>query len=77
MARKVEDRSIVGVARACVTRSLTPSLLVPPPLVWMTLLLNSFSLVPLLVGICAKMDDTSFDFIQSCFAAGRDLRRHG
>ena len=43
----------------------------------MRLLLNSFSLVPLLVGICAEMDRTSFDFFQSCSAAGRDLRRDG
>ena len=28
--------------------------------------MNSFSIVPLLVGICAEMDDTSFEFIQSC-----------
>ena len=35
------------------------------------------SLVPLLVGICAEMDDTSFEFIRSCSAAGRDLRRDG
>ena len=61
MARRVRDRSPVGVARACVTRSLTPPLLAPP-LVWMTLLLNSFSLVPLLVAICAEMDETSFEF---------------
>ena len=39
-------------------------------LVWMKLLLNSFSLVPLLVGICAEMDDTSFEFVQFCSAAG-------
>ena len=44
---------------------------------WMTLLLNSFSFVPLLVGICAEMDDISFEFVQSCFAADRDLRRDG
>ena len=31
----------------------------------MTLLLNSFSFVPLLVRICAEMDDTSFEVIQS------------
>ena len=43
----------------------------------MILLLNSFSLVLLLVGICAEMDDTSFEFIRSCSAAGRDLRRDG
>ena len=43
----------------------------------MTILLNSFSLVPLLVGICAEMDDNSFEFVQSCSAAGRDLRRDG
>ena len=43
----------------------------------MTLLLNSFSLVPLLVGICAEMDDTSFELVQSCSAVGRDLRRDG
>ena len=43
----------------------------------MTLLLNSFSFVPLLVRICAEMDDTSFEFVQSCSAAGRDLRRDG
>ena len=43
----------------------------------MTLLLNSFSLVPLLVGICAEMDDTSFEFVHSCSAASRDLRRDG
>ena len=43
----------------------------------MTLLPNSFSLVLLLVGICAEMDDTSFEFVQSCFAVGRDLRRDG
>ena len=40
----------------------------------MTLLLNSFSLVLLLVGICAEMDDTSFEFVQSCSAAGRHWR---
>ena len=28
----------------------------------MTLLLNSVSIVLLLVGICAEMDDTSFEF---------------
>ena len=44
---------------------------------WITLLLNSFSLVPLLVGVCAEMDDTSFPFIEFCSAAGRDLRRDG
>ena len=43
----------------------------------MTLLLNSFSLVPLLVGICAEMDETSFEIVQSCSAAGQDLRRDG
>ena len=43
----------------------------------MALLLNSVSLVLLLVGICVKMDDTSFEFVQSCCAAGRDLRRDG
>ena len=43
----------------------------------MRLLLNSFSLVLLLVGICAEMDDTSFEFVERCFAAGRDLRRDG
>ena len=43
----------------------------------MRLLLNSFSLVALLVGICVEMDETSFEFIQSCSAAGRDLRRDG
>ena len=43
----------------------------------MTLLLNSVSLLLLLVGICAEMDDTSFEFIQYCFAAGLDLRRDG
>ena len=32
----------------------------------MTLLLNSFSLVALLVGICAEMDDPSFGVIQFC-----------
>ena len=42
---------------------------------WMTFLLNSFSFVPLLVGICAKMDDTSFEFFQVFSSAGRDLRR--
>ena len=31
----------------------------------MTLLLNSFSFVPLLVRICAEMDDTPADVIQS------------
>ena len=40
----------------------------------MRLLLNSFSLVLLLVGICAEMDDTSFEFNQFSSAAGRDLR---
>ena len=43
----------------------------------MTLLLNPFSFVPLLVRICAEMDDTSFVLVQSCSAAGRDLRRDG
>ena len=43
----------------------------------MTLLLNSLSLVSLLVGICAEMDDTSFEFDQSCSAARRDLRQDG
>ena len=42
----------------------------------MTLLLNSFKFVPLLVGICAEMDDTSFHFVYSCLG-GRDLRRDG
>ena len=28
--------------------------------------MNSFSLVPLLVGICAEMGRTSFEFFQSC-----------
>ena len=32
----------------------------------MTLLFNSFSLVPLLVGICAEMDNTFFEFVQFC-----------
>ena len=41
----------------------------------MTLLLNSFSLVLLLVGICAEVEDTSFEFGQSRSAAGRDLCR--
>ena len=40
----------------------------------MTLLLNSLGLVPLLVGICAEMDSTSFEFVHSCSAAGRDAR---
>ena len=40
----------------------------------MTLLSNSFSFVPLLVGICAEMDGTSCEFVQSCSAAGRDAR---
>ena len=31
----------------------------------MRLLLKSFSLVLLLVGICAEMDDSSFEFVQS------------
>ena len=35
-----------------------------PRLVWVTFLLNSFSLVPLLVGICAEMDETSCEFMQ-------------
>ena len=35
----------------------------------MILLLHSFSLVRLVVGICAEMDETSFALIQSCFAA--------
>ena len=35
----------------------------------MILLSNSFSLVPLLVGICAEMDSTSCEFVQSCFVA--------
>ena len=43
----------------------------------MTLLLNSVSLVLLLVRICAEMNNTSFKFIQFCFAAGRDLRQDG
>ena len=42
----------------------------------MTRLLNSFSLLLLLVGICAEMDDTSFEFVHSCSAAGRDARNH-
>ena len=65
MARKVEDRSLVGVARARASlgRSLPLCPLLAPPLVWMILLLNSFSLVPLLVGICAEMDETSFEFV--------------
>ena len=53
-------RSPVGAACVSLGRSLSLSLL---PLVWMTLLLNSFTLVALLVGICAEMDDTSFEFI--------------
>ena len=40
----------------------------------MILLSNSFSLVPLLVGICAEMDSTSCEFVQSCFVAGQDAR---
>ena len=41
----------------------------------MALLLNSMSLVLLLVVICAEMNETSFEFVQSCSVAGRDLRR--
>ena len=43
---------------------------------WMTLLLTSFIFV-WVVGICAEMNETSFEIIQSCSAAGRDLRRDG
>ena len=43
----------------------------------MKLFLNSLSLVLLLVGICVEMDDTSFEFVECCAAAGRDLRRDG
>ena len=41
------------------------------------LLLNSFSLVPLLVGICAEMNETFFELIQTYFFAGRDFRQDG
>ena len=43
----------------------------------MKLLLNSLSLVPLLIRICAEMNETSFESIRSCLAAGRDLCRDG
>ena len=43
----------------------------------MKLLLNSFSVVSLLVGICAEIDGTSFEFDQCSSAASRDLRRDG
>ena len=39
--------------------------------------LNSFKLIPLLVETYAEMDDTSFEFVQVCLAAGRDLRQDG
>ena len=77
MARKVEDRSLVGVARARASLGRSLPRCLPSRLVWMTCLLNSFSLVPLLVGICAEMDDTSFEFMWSCSAGGRDLRGDG
>ena len=59
VAWKVMDRSPVGAACVSLGRSLPVCL---PRLVWITLLLNSFSLVLLLVGICAEMHDTSFEF---------------
>ena len=43
----------------------------------MTLLLNSFSLVLMLVGISAEMDETCFELVQSCSAGSQDLRRDG
>ena len=54
-----------------------PLCLFPFSLVWVTLLLNSISFVPLLVGICAEMDDTSFEAVSSCAATGRSLCRDG
>ena len=39
-------------------------------------LLSSFSFVSPLIAICAEMDETSFEFVYSCFG-GRDLRRDG
>ena len=64
-------------ARTSLGRSLPLCPLLAPPLVWMILLLNSFSLVPLLVGICAEMDEISFVLIELVAAAARDLRRDG
>ena len=59
VAWKMMNRSPVGAACVSLGRSLHVCL---PPLVWTTLLLNPFSLVLLLVGICAEMNDTSFEF---------------
>ena len=38
---------------------------------------NPFPIALLLLGICAKTDDTSFEFVQACLAAGRDLCQDG
>ena len=41
------------------------------------LLLNSFSFVPLMLWICAEMNETFFELIQTYFFAGRDFRQDG
>ena len=75
LSDKESDESLVCWRFVFALDLSLPLCLFPFSLVWVTLLLNSISFVPLLVGICAEMDDTSFVFIQFCSAAVQDLRQ--